>query len=502
MSLLTEPEFPPHLVCLKDIDTLLRCPICFDYLNISMMTKCSHNFCSLCIRKFLSYKLQCPVCNLAMTEQDLRNNRILDDLVMSFQAARQQLLQINLDSPSVSPKSLRPRAKRKAPSASRPIVESPIMKNFLQKGNSPSFSSAPSSSSSSKPHCSSKNLRLDPSNLIRSVKVELVPLPVQLSGTLKKRLVEKPVEATRTVKDERMKVSAPLARTAEERVGEGTRAVKEEMVEKALTGSLSGLSSGSESPSTSQSAKAVLKVECPVCSVGIAENQINSHLDSCLSRDEKKESLRSSAKKRKPLTKLVYNLLTIQELRKRLRDLNLPTKGSREQLVRRHQEYLLMYNAECDSISPKSAQEIAKEVEINEKMRAQLQSKCKSALVISKNQTEEEIDRLHSNYRRQHSAEFSRLIDQVRGHREASKKADSNEAQSGGGGGAERGHPGGKPGDTAPCALKLSSEDPAAERLLNTEDSERCPSPSFSDISVSSSISDVFSMEADGNTQM
>uniref|UniRef100_A0A3B4AGL1 RING-type domain-containing protein n=1 Tax=Periophthalmus magnuspinnatus TaxID=409849 RepID=A0A3B4AGL1_9GOBI len=46
-----------------NVETLLRCPICFDFLNITMMTKCSHNFCSLCIRKFLSYKLQCPVCN-------------------------------------------------------------------------------------------------------------------------------------------------------------------------------------------------------------------------------------------------------------------------------------------------------------------------------------------------------------------------------------------------------------------------------------------------------
>lgn len=27
----------------QNIDALLRCPICFDFLNISMMTQCSHN---------------------------------------------------------------------------------------------------------------------------------------------------------------------------------------------------------------------------------------------------------------------------------------------------------------------------------------------------------------------------------------------------------------------------------------------------------------------------
>ena len=33
-------------------------------------------------------------------------------------------------------------------------------------------------------------------------------------------------------------------------------------------------------------------VDCPVCSVGIPQQMINKHLDSCLTRGEKKESLR------------------------------------------------------------------------------------------------------------------------------------------------------------------------------------------------------------------
>ncbi|KAJ8361175.1 hypothetical protein SKAU_G00177000 [Synaphobranchus kaupii] len=425
MSVLTEPEFPPPLVCLKNVEALLRCPICFDYLNITMMTKCSHNFCSLCIRKFLSYKLQCPVCNLAMTELDLRNNRLLDDLVVSFQAARLQLSQTNLDSPSVSPKTLRPNVKRKAANASRAMVGSTIMNNFLQRGNPPSSSSSSSSSSSLmkrtrlQPPCNDeKNLRQDPLKMIRAVKVELVQLPArmrmtlmgervkvpsqmtwtvkeeqaevsaQVISTVKERRVEVPEQGARnvkeervvvptrlirtvqamraevptrlirTVKEERVEVPTQLSRTVKEETVEipelGTRNMKKEMVEEPATESSSGLTSGSESPSTSQSMKAVVKVECPVCSVGIPEHQINRHLDSCLVRDEKKESLRSSTNKRKPLTKLVYHLLTIHELRKRLRDLHLPTQGSRDQLVRRHKEYMLMYNSECDSLSPKS----------------------------------------------------------------------------------------------------------------------------------------------------
>ncbi|KTF78576.1 hypothetical protein cypCar_00033360 [Cyprinus carpio] len=83
MAQLNEVDLPPNLSCLKSIDTLLRCPICFEFLNITMMTQCSHNcleFRTLSINLHLSLQ--------PSTEQDLRNNRLLDDLVQSFQAAR------------------------------------------------------------------------------------------------------------------------------------------------------------------------------------------------------------------------------------------------------------------------------------------------------------------------------------------------------------------------------------------------------------------------------
>lgn len=37
----------------QNIDTLLQCPICFDYLNIAMMTQCSHN-CKYLIQLLVS----------------------------------------------------------------------------------------------------------------------------------------------------------------------------------------------------------------------------------------------------------------------------------------------------------------------------------------------------------------------------------------------------------------------------------------------------------------
>ncbi|KAM8930415.1 E3 ubiquitin-protein ligase RAD18 [Pelodytes ibericus] len=266
----------------QDVDDLLRCGICFDHYNIAMIIpQCSHNYCSLCIRKFLSYKTQCPMCCVAVIESDLRNNRILDELVKTFSLARQHLSQFILESPPLSPQS-------------------------VSTG--------------------------------------------KLDVTISQR------HAAKQVKPENKPMARFLAKT-------GTAASQKTMV---VTGSNVTMkeegeevacshidSSGSAIPSTS-AMKVPIKVECPVCGVGISEQYINKHLDTCLVRDEKKESLRSSVQKRKSMAKVVYNLLPDRDLRKRLKEVGLSTLGSKQQMIRRHQEFILMYNAQCDSLDPKS----------------------------------------------------------------------------------------------------------------------------------------------------
>ncbi|XP_066521424.1 E3 ubiquitin-protein ligase RAD18 isoform X2 [Hoplias malabaricus] len=364
MSNLNEADLPPNLSCLKPIDTLLRCPICFEFLNISMMTQCSHNFCSLCIRKFLSYKLLCPVCNTPMTEQDLRTNRILDELVQSFRTARQQLSRVNFDSPPISPRTPSVALKGKAARQKCLRKEGTTLTHFFHKRA---------------PVTHSSGAQTDPA-LHRLVKEEPMEVSVEMPRNIKQERTE--TETVR-VKEEKMDVSA--------------------------------------FPSTSQAAKSVVKVECPVCGVGVSQQHINKHLDACLTRDEKKEGLRSSGKRR-PMAKLVYTLLSMAELKRRLKECHLSTQGSRDQLIRRHQEFIHIYNAECDALNPRSSEDIAKEVENNEKAKNQLENKSKPAIAITKKQTAEEIEQLHSNYRKQHSSEFSRLIAQVRGRLETTRR--------------------------------------------------------------------------------
>ncbi|KAJ1110640.1 hypothetical protein NDU88_007988, partial [Pleurodeles waltl] len=359
MSDTGEEEWPKNLPQMKVIDELLRCGICFDYYNIAMIIpQCSHNYCSLCIRKFLSYKTQCPTCCVAVVEPDLRNNRVLDELVKNFNSARKHLFQFVLDSPPISPRMLRfshssdKQHSRRSIGATRGKQESACMDNFLLKASTLASTRTEDTGSEEK-------------------------TPVKIEGQC-----DTP-ETTSFATD-------------------------------ATSAGSSGCAASPGRVST-PGLKEVQKVDCPVCGVGISEQYINRHLDSCLTSDEKKESLRSSAQKRKPMAKVVYNLLSDRELRKKLKEAGLSSQGPKQQLIKRHQEFVHMFNAQCDSLTPKSAAEIVKEIEQNEKTRAQLQSKSgEQSMTFTKDQSEQEIEGIHSGYRQKHKNEFQFLVDQVK----------------------------------------------------------------------------------------
>ncbi|XP_066859235.1 E3 ubiquitin-protein ligase RAD18 isoform X3 [Anser cygnoides] len=360
---LPEAPWPASLSPLKAVDDLLRCGICFDYFSIAMIIpQCSHNYCSLCIRKFLSYKTQCPTCCVAVSESDLKNNRTLDELVKSFNSARQQLVQLVLDTPLISSPLAcsRPSAGKshvRTP-ASWPVLkeEVPVIDSFLRKEN--------------------------------------VCTLTETDG-----LAETDRKVCKTEKHHNLCSSSAEAGGKDNEVGsqESSECTKSR-----------------EKPSTSV-VKVVNKVECPVCGVAIPEEYINKHLDSCLTREEKKDRLRSSTQKRKPMPKVVYNLLSDRELKKKLKEHGLSAHGTRQQLIKRHQEFVHMYNAQCDSLNPKSVAEIAKELEKTEKIRVQLEfnKTGESSLTFTKDQTEEEIDKIHTGYRNKHRNEFQFLVDQV-----------------------------------------------------------------------------------------
>lgn len=467
MALPIEADLPPSLACLKNVDALLHCPICFDFLNISMMTKCSHNFCSLCIRKFLCYKLQCPVCNTQTTEQDLRNNRLLDDLVVNFKAARQQLSKAHFDSPPISPKTPASAVKCRTPKERGQKCNSSVLSHFFQKRpkTSPTEDTQRNSSDA---QCVQRG-KMQTAHTNNANDADLHSATDQLPVVVKKEPVDVEEASIPGLMPDKQEAGVSLSIST-----------KVEMA---------------HSSSPPKDVKPVIKVECPVCSVSVPQQFINKHLDMCLTRGEKKESLRSSLDKtRRPMTKVVYNLLSMHELKRRLKECHLSTQGSRDQLIKRHQEFVHIYNAQCDSLNPKSAEDIAKELEANEKIRNQLQGKAKPVMVFAKNQPEKEIDEMHSNYRKQHSSDFSRLIAQVRGRLETTRQTRIKQEVIVEGDGAQNTHSAEQVAESKSCSV-MKVEDGLSDMELSARGLELSSSPTYSDVSISSSISDIFGPE-------
>ena len=70
-------EIGPELKTLMD---QFQCRVCFDpFVDPVMSVNCGHNFCSICVRKYLIYKQQCPECYEPLHEKELRPNRTLKE---------------------------------------------------------------------------------------------------------------------------------------------------------------------------------------------------------------------------------------------------------------------------------------------------------------------------------------------------------------------------------------------------------------------------------------
>eukprot|EP01084_Bolivina_argentea_P108679 194249_1 len=84
----------------SNMDALLRCPVCKNYFKDPViLTGCSHNFCSNCIRRSLLHKNQCPVCRHQSLRSHLIPNKLINQLLNYYQS---QLLH-KIDELDISP---------------------------------------------------------------------------------------------------------------------------------------------------------------------------------------------------------------------------------------------------------------------------------------------------------------------------------------------------------------------------------------------------------------
>ncbi|KAK7703508.1 E3 ubiquitin-protein ligase rad18 [Botryosphaeria dothidea] len=131
-------------------------------------------------------------------------------------------------------------------------------------------------------------------------------------------------------------------------------------------------------------------VACPMCNKRMKEEAVFSHLDRCEGPDKESGSSRStrtrqhrtvasshplqqrsrngpvSTKNQEPLARLPqlnYSILKDQALRKKLADLGIPNSGNRAQQIKRHTEWVNLWNANVDSLRPRTKRELLSELD-------------------------------------------------------------------------------------------------------------------------------------------
>ncbi|KAF9292366.1 E3 ubiquitin-protein ligase rad18 [Mortierella alpina] len=73
-----------------------------------------------------------------------------------------------------------------------------------------------------------------------------------------------------------------------------------------------------------------------------------------------RDTIRQPLPEPKRIPKLTYSLLNDKQLRKKLQELGLATNGDKQQMMKRHAEYVTIFNANCDASRPRPISELMK----------------------------------------------------------------------------------------------------------------------------------------------
>ncbi|KAG0006441.1 E3 ubiquitin-protein ligase rad18, partial [Modicella reniformis] len=411
-------DWPVEFAPLREIDSHLRCPICKDLLRAAMMLQCHHNFCSECIRRHLDKESTCPACRVSTSTSQMRRNVTLDEVANSFKDCRSLLLKTVMDSlalktagstqisraesmdiddsmsPAQKKRRISSRISRKtssqpsnqdyhessalngddkdddfvmrsqelprAKNASRPttgpalrsrgknveqlstvdVLDSPQKQPLVSEQPQPSSPIASTPTESSEP---------DMKSLVSCPICEMAIPEAYSNAHLDKYCLKEQQDPVYNIPYKTIMTQEPSAIELYEKQGISTQNI---------IGSTALSGSGSGSPQRN--------------SVATIFNGTSSRNVSPLQNRTKNLSLSSSISRPtypepKRIPKLQYSILGEKQLRKKLQELGLPSHGDKQLMMKRHAEYLTIFNANCDATRPQTTAQLKKAMEVWER---------------------------------------------------------------------------------------------------------------------------------------
>ncbi|KAJ2736437.1 E3 ubiquitin-protein ligase rad18 [Coemansia sp. BCRC 34962] len=371
------PDTLPHM---RELDQLLRCPVCKEYFTTAMVTaNCGHTFCSLCVRRCLTQETKCPSCRAPLTESELNPNRLIDSVVHIFKSGRSQLLA------------------------------------ELKTVARPSLSAAQGDTCKSSSEVGPKRRRIGTRSMVIADRSD------QSSENIRTASI-----VDLTISDVEQMITSDMCMTNSDDCRGVRLAPPAQKLDSGRESNSddSDFMPGESSQSTRPRPAAGLQtcVPCPNCQEPVRQARINWHLDRCLAGKSTKEPTPAPVRKQaspamllqqtsvatkcalpRP-TKLAYSLLSEAKLRRTLKDLGIPTKGDKQQMQARHVEWVNMYMANADSMTPVSHRLLLRRLAAWEESLARPPDSSKTAL-----ETEDDI----AGYAAKYADSFATLVAQA-----------------------------------------------------------------------------------------
>lgn len=345
------------LSALAPVEAALRCQVCKDFFTTPMITSCSHTFCSLCIRRYLSQEGRCPACRESDQEIKLRRNWSIEEAVTQFKLGREDILKIAKGAVESRDDDVRPKKRRKV-------------------DHSQNLPERRSTRSQSRKHASQD---IQNGHIIPSSQEEIQDSD---EGSVYEDQPMRTPKRSATPQDGL--VACPCC----------GRRMKETTINAHLDKCIAGEAT-TPSPSRSNTPQTTT-----ITTTAHQQQQQQSQRPSIAYGQTKPNQTQER------LPTINYSMLNDNALRKKLKELGIPNHGSKELMRKRHTEWVNLWNANCDSLRPTTKQQLLRDLDRWEKTLGKQIDRGPSGIMVK------EFDR--DGWQKSNKSDFDDLIKRAR----------------------------------------------------------------------------------------